>query len=77
METVNKDIANAIPTDYDVGVNTTLHNDITSSFNSNVLSQSESIADAVKDALNGMYVKLDGDKVGEIVISKVEDVIYT
>jgi hypothetical protein len=24
-----------------------------------------------------MYVKLDGDKVGEIVVNKVEDVIYT
>jgi len=77
METVNKDIADAIPTDYDVGVNTTLHNDITSSFNNGVLSQSESIAEAVRDALTGMYVKLDGDKVGEIVVNKVEDVIYT
>jgi phage-related protein len=77
MDDVNKEIANAIPTDYDVGVNTTLHNDITSSFNNGVLSQSESIAEAVRDALTGMYVKLDGDKVGEIVVNKVEDVIYT
>lgn len=77
MDTVNKDIMDAIPTDYDLGVNTTLHNDITSSFNNNTLSQSESFASAVKEALNGMYVKLDGDKVGEIVVNTVEDVIYT
>ena len=77
MDDVNKNIEDAIPTDYDVGVNTTLHNDITSSFNSSILSQGESIAEAVKEALTGMYVKLDGDKVGEIVVNKVEDVIYT
>lgn len=77
MDEVNKDIENALPTDYDVGVNTTLHNDITSSYNSNVLSQSEAFASAVKDALDGMYVKLDDDVVGQLVVNKVEDVIYS
>ena len=77
MEEVNKDIENAIPTDYDVGVNTTVHSDLASSMSSNAISQSEAFASAVKEALNGMYVKLDGDKVGELVVGTVEDVIYT
>ncbi len=78
MDTVNKEIMNAIPTNYDVGVNTTLHSDLTSPLNNDVTSsQSESFAIAVKDALKGMHVVLDGDKIGELVVNTVEDVIYT
>ncbi len=74
METVNKNIQDSIPTEFDIGVKTNLSN--TSLTKNNVISQSDAFASAVKRALTGMYVVLDGDKVGEIVINNVEGAIF-
>lgn len=74
METVNKNIQDSIPTEFDIGVKTNLSN--TSLTKNNIISQSDAFASAVKRALTGMHVVLDGDKVGEIVINNVEGVIF-
>lgn len=76
MPDVNKEIMNAIPTDYDVGVNTNIHG--TTGVSSNVIrNQNESLALAIKDALKGMHVVLDGDVVGQIVVDTIENEVYT
>lgn len=74
METVNKNIQDSIPTEFDIGVKTNLSN--SSLTKNNAISQSDAFASAVKRALTGMHVVLDGDKVGEIVINNVEGVIF-
>lgn len=75
MKDVNKNIQNSIPTEFDVGVKTSISS-ISSNKNS-IASQSALFANAVKSALTGMHVVLDGDKLGEVVISNVEEVIYS
>lgn len=76
MPDVNKEIMNAIPTDYDVGVNTNINSN--AGISSNVIqSQNESMALAIKDALRGMHVVLDGDVVGQIVVDTIENEVYT
>lgn len=73
MTEVSKDMANSIPTEFDV--ETSLSS--VSSNRNNVDLQSLSFANAVKNALSGMHVVLDGDKVGELVINTVEEVVYS
>ena len=75
MKDVNESIQNSIPTEFDVGVKTSLS--AISSNKNNISSQSASFANAVKNALTGMHVVLDGDKIGEIVVNSVEEVVYS
>lgn len=74
MKDVNESIQNSIPTEFDVGVKTSISG-ITP--NKDVSTQSILFANAVKNALTGMHVILDGDKVGEIVVNNIEEVIYS
>lgn len=75
MKDVNESIQNSIPTEFDVGVKTSLS--AISSNKNNISLQSVSFANAVKNALTGMHVVLDGDKIGEIVVNSVEEVVYS
>ena len=80
MEDVAKDMQKSIPTDFDLGVNTTTSSDILNSsggINTNVLSTSENLVEALQEALSGMSFKVDGDKFGELVIDNVEKVVYS
>ena len=74
MKDVNESIQDSIPTEFDVGVKTSISG-ITP--NKDVSTQSILFANAVKNALTGMHVILDGDKVGEIVVNNIEEVIYS
>lgn len=81
MNDVSKQMQDALPTDFDLGVNTTMHSDLidnTSSISSsNLLSNSENLVEALQNALSGMSFRVDKDKFGELVINEVERVVYS
>lgn len=78
MDEVNKNIQDALPTDFDLGVNTTVKRDIVNSYsNDTITTQNEILVNTIKDVLDGMHVELDGEKVGKIVVGKIEEVVYT
>ena len=75
MGNVNDTIQNSLPTDFDVSSNLNLNNTTTGSYG---ISDNYSIlVDAFKEALDGMSFKVDGDKFGELIVDKVERVIYS
>lgn len=81
MNDVSKQMQDALPTDFDLGVNTTMHSDLidnTSSISSsNLLSNGENLVEALQNALSGMSFRVDKDKFGELVINEVERVVYS
>ena len=73
MDTVRSDIENAIPTDFDLGVNTNFNNLSTAE---NIYSK-EVLVDAFKEALSGMTFKAFDETFGELVVEHVEKVVYS
>ena len=73
MDTVKSDIENAIPTEFDLGVNTSLNNLSTTE---NIYSK-EVLIDAFKEALSGMTFKAFDETFGELVVDHVEKVVYS
>ena len=74
MDNVMSDIEDAIPTDFDLGLNTS----ITSAGTTESTSFSkEMMVDAFKEALSGMTFKAFDETFGELVIDNVEKVVYS
>ena len=73
MEDVNRQIQESIPTDYDLSVNTTYSKNSSNPMSS----QYQMYASILKDTLSGMNVVMDGDKIGKIVVSNIEEVVYS
>lgn len=78
MGKVVDDMQKALPTEFDLGLNTSLNQDVIS----NLSNASSSISDdrligSLQNALKGMAFKVDSDKFGELVINNVEKVVYS
>lgn len=75
MKDVNSMIQNSLPTDFDISSNVNLNNNLNkvSGINTSYLP----LISAFQEALDGMAFKIDGEKMGELIISDVERVIYS
>ncbi len=73
MDNVSDMMQNAIPTDFDVGVNTNYN---AMEMENNTYSK-DILVGAFKEALNGMTFKVFDEVFGELVIDNVEKVVYT
>lgn len=73
MDNVATDIENAIPTDFDLGLNTNINpvGSIDTNFSK------EMLVDAFKEALSGMTFKAFDETFGELVVDNVEKVVYS
>lgn len=77
MKIVNKEIQNVLPTDFDLDMNTDLNNNLNSFENGSITGlSSEYLIEAFQQALIGMKILIDGDKVGELVTDQVEKVVF-
>ena len=72
MEDVNKDIANAIPTEFDTNVSTNFG----SSATGGSLSNYDNMVNAFKEALQDVKVVMNGEQMGEFVTDTVTKVVY-
>jgi len=75
MEDVIKDMQNAMPTELDTNINTMLDSSGMSGLGAKGFSI-ENMIFAFQEALKGMGVMIDGDKMGELVVDKIEKVVY-
>ena len=75
MGNVNDTIQKSLPTDLDVLPNLNLNSNTTGNYG--ISDNYSSLVNALQDALDGMSFKVDGDKFGELVVDKVERVIYS
>jgi len=75
MANVNDTIQNSLPTDMDLSSNINVNSGI--STQSGAVDNYSMLVTAFQDALEGMAFKVDGDKLGELVINDVERVIYS
>ncbi len=73
MSNVRDEIENAIPKDFDLGINT----NINSMDESSQVFTKELLIDAFKEALDGMTFKAFDETFGELVIDNVEKVVYS
>ena len=73
MDNVATDIENAIPTEFDLGLNTNINSagSLETNFSKEVL------VDAFKEALSGMTFKAFDETFGELVVDNVEKVVYS
>ena len=73
MGNVTKDIQDALPNDFDLGVNTNINGieNIDNSYSKDVL------VDAFREALSGMTFKAFDETFGELVVDHVEKVVYS
>lgn len=83
MDDVTKDMQKSLPTDFDLASSVSVSRNITNDIDSVPTSSSVSsfdtslMVDAFKEALEGMAFKVDGDKMGELIVADVEKVIYS
>lgn len=75
MGNVNDTIQKSLPTDLDVSPNLNLNSNTTGNYGFS--DNYSALVSALEDALDGMSFKVDGDKFGELVVDKVERVIYS
>lgn len=75
MGNVNDTIQKSLPTDLDVSPNLNLNSNTTGNYG--ISDNYSALVSALQDALDGMSFKVDGDKFGELVVDKVERVIYS
>ena len=73
MADVTKDIQDALPTDFDLGVNT----NVSGIENIDNAYQKDTMVEAFKEALSGMTFKAFDETFGELVIDRVEKVVYS
>jgi hypothetical protein len=73
MANVRDDIEDAIPRDFDLGINANVNGieEVNQSFSKEVL------VDAFREALSGMTFKAFDETFGELVIENVEKVVYS
>lgn len=81
MQFVNKDIQDALPTSFDLGVNANLNSAVSSkNHQSNVYAQdfdnNIEIIDAFKEALKNVKVVMNNEQFGKFVVDTVEEVVY-
>ena len=74
MGNVNDTIQKSLPTDLDVSPNLNLNSNTTGNYG--ISDNYSALVNALQEALEGMSFKVDGDKFGELVVDKVERVIY-
>lgn len=83
MDDVTRDMQKSLPTDFDLASSVSVSRNITNDIDSVPTSSSMSsfdtslMVDAFKEALEGMAFKVDGDKMGELIVADVEKVIYS
>lgn len=82
MNSVNQEIQKALPTDLDVSSSVNISKNISNRIDdvyqpNDSLTNTTSFVDALKEALEGMAFKIDGDKFGELIVNDVERVIYS
>lgn len=75
MGKVNKQIQDAIPTEYDLASNVSVSSRINNS-KGQALNHSDLMILNFQKALEGMAFNVDGDKMGEFVIRRVEKVVF-
>ncbi len=73
MEEVNKEIANAIPTEFDTNVTTNFGSNASGSFSNNY----GTMVAAFKEALQGVKVVMDGNEMGTFITDTIEKVVYS
>ena len=73
MDSVASDIENAIPTDFDLGLNT----NISTAGTPEATFGKEVLVEAFKEALSGMTFKAFDETFGELVVENVEKVVYS
>ena len=71
MDEVVKDMQDAMPTELDTNLNTMLDSSGISALGIKGFSI-ENMIFAFQEALKGMGVMIDGDKMGELVVDKIE-----
>ncbi len=80
MTDVNNTIKNSMPTDFDISTNINANKNL-GDFSSNLglsnYTDNSSLVSSFQQALEGMAFKVDGDKIGELVINNVERVVYS
>lgn len=74
MGNVNNAIQKSLPTDLSIQTTSHLSNNISGETQNG--SNYFMLVDAFQEALDGMSFKVDGDKFGELIIEKVEKVVY-
>ena len=72
MNSVSNMMEDSIPTDFNVGMNANVDS---LDFNNNSYSK-DNLVTAFQQALSGMTIKISEDLFGELVIDKVEKVVY-
>ena len=75
MQDVSSTIQSSLPTDFDISPNVKVSSGITNSIGSS--DGYSTLVNAFRDALDGMAFKVDGDKLGELIVNDVERVIYS
>ena len=73
MSNVSSDIQNAIPTDFDLGINTNIDTIGDSKYDY----QKDVLVEAFKEALSGMTFKAFDETFGELVVDNIEKVVYS
>ena len=81
MTNVVQDMKSTIPTDFDLNLNHTVHSDLPKMSSPNrqewtTIEDADFLISAFQSALKGMAFQIDGDKMGEMVINKVERVVF-
>jgi hypothetical protein len=79
MKIVSRDMKNAVPTDFNTNINPTKETLDISSLKENSFAgnNSDFLISAFREALTGMAFKVDGEKIGELVVNTVEKVVYS
>lgn len=77
MNEVSNEMQNAVPKDFDTSVNMAVNSDL-SNLDPNYSTgfSGEFLVQTFKEALSGMSILIDGDKVGEFVTNQVEKVVF-
>lgn len=79
MGNVVNDMKSALPTNFDYDLSPSVNSSFSNSAVSPqtaMVSDTDYIVRAFQKALKGMAFKIDGDKVGEMVVSKIERVVF-
>ena len=80
MVNVAKDMKSAIPTDFDLDLNPTVQSEFSDlsvpQKAISIIDETDYIISAFQKALSGMAFQIDGDKMGEMVVNKVERVVF-
>ena len=74
MNNVTNDIQDSLPTEFDLTSKVNMNNKINGS--NNFLNNPNNMIESFQKALEGMAIKFDSEKMGELVIKKVEEVVF-